>query len=39
MKWLAAVELLAEEVAGDLGLLLLDNELDVVWHDVELDGA
>lgn len=39
MKWLAAVELLAEEGAGDLGLLLLDNELDVVWHDVELDGA
>ena len=38
MEWLAAVELVAEELAGDLGLLLLDDELDVVWQDVELDG-
>ena len=38
MEWLAAVELVGEEVAGDLRLLLLNNELDVVWQDAELDG-
>ena len=38
MEWLAAVEQVAEDVAGDLGLFLLNNELDVVWQDVELDG-